>query len=102
MNTAFEDIYDYVKGLEIIDTHEHLPPFEHLREKETDVHAGVRHAASMSGSQVFASLAAIVLGILAVIGLSPLILILVALLTLGVASLLNTVAALGRVAAARS
>ena len=34
---AFEEIYDYVKDLEIIDTHEHLPAFENLRETDTDV-----------------------------------------------------------------
>ena len=34
---AFEEIYEYVSGIEIIDTHEHLPAFERLREKETDV-----------------------------------------------------------------
>ncbi len=37
MGMIYEEIYDYVKDLEIIDTHEHLPPFEHLREKDTDV-----------------------------------------------------------------
>ena len=34
---AFEEIYDHVKNLEIIDTHEHLPAFESLREKNTDI-----------------------------------------------------------------
>ena len=34
---AFEEIYDYVQNLEIIDTHEHLPAFENLRETDTDV-----------------------------------------------------------------
>jgi len=37
MNEIFEDLFDYVKNLEIIDTHEHLPAFEHLREQDTDV-----------------------------------------------------------------
>ena len=37
MAKVYEEIYDYVKTLEIIDTHEHLPPFEHLRDKDTDV-----------------------------------------------------------------
>jgi hypothetical protein len=37
MSSAFQDIYEYVSGLEIIDTHEHLPAFERLREKQTDV-----------------------------------------------------------------
>jgi hypothetical protein len=34
---AFEEIYDFVKDIEIIDTHEHLPAFESLREKDTDI-----------------------------------------------------------------
>lgn len=33
----FEEIFEHVKGLEIIDTHEHLPGFERAREKDTDV-----------------------------------------------------------------
>jgi glucuronate isomerase len=37
MGKIYEEIYDYVKDLEVIDTHEHLPPFERLREKDTDV-----------------------------------------------------------------
>ena len=37
MDRIFDDIHEYVKGLEIIDTHEHLPAFESLREKDTDV-----------------------------------------------------------------
>ncbi|UCB45402.1 MAG: amidohydrolase family protein [Spirochaetota bacterium] len=37
ISKAFEEIYDYVKDLEIIDTHEHLPAFESLRETDTDV-----------------------------------------------------------------
>jgi predicted TIM-barrel fold metal-dependent hydrolase len=36
-STAFEEIYEYVRNLEIIDTHEHLPAFESLREKDTDI-----------------------------------------------------------------
>jgi len=37
MNKIFEEIFNYVKDLEIIDTHEHLPAFENEREKDTDV-----------------------------------------------------------------
>ena len=37
MNKTYEGIFEYVKGLEIIDTHEHLPAFENLREQDTDV-----------------------------------------------------------------
>ena len=33
----FEELYEHIKDLEIIDTHEHLPAFEELREKDTDV-----------------------------------------------------------------
>ena len=29
-----QEIYDYVMQLQIIDTHEHLPAFEHNREKK--------------------------------------------------------------------
>jgi len=36
-SNIFEEIYEYVQGLEIIDTHEHLPAFENLRDKKTDV-----------------------------------------------------------------
>ena len=36
-SVAFEELYEYVRNLEIIDTHEHLPAFENLREKDTDV-----------------------------------------------------------------
>ena len=36
-NKIFEEIFDYVKDLEIIDTHEHLPYREDTREKDTDV-----------------------------------------------------------------
>lgn len=28
------EIYDYIKGIQIIDTHEHLPPFEYARERQ--------------------------------------------------------------------
>jgi hypothetical protein len=37
MNKTYDEIYEYVTGLEIIDTHEHLPAFERLREQDTDV-----------------------------------------------------------------
>jgi hypothetical protein len=37
MSTVYDEIYEHVRGLEIIDTHEHLPAFERLREKDTDV-----------------------------------------------------------------
>jgi len=37
MSKIFEEIFNYVKDLEIIDTHEHLPAFENEREKDTDV-----------------------------------------------------------------
>jgi glucuronate isomerase len=37
MNRIFEEIFNYVKDLEIIDTHEHLPCLEDMREKDTDV-----------------------------------------------------------------
>jgi hypothetical protein len=37
MHNMYEEIFDYVRDLEIIDTHEHLPAFEHLRERDTDV-----------------------------------------------------------------
>ncbi len=37
MSKVFEEIYEYVQGLEIIDTHEHLPAFENMREKNTDI-----------------------------------------------------------------
>ena len=36
-NKIFEEIFDYVKDLEIIDTHEHLPYREDARNKDTDV-----------------------------------------------------------------
>jgi len=37
MTKTFKEIFSYVKGLEIIDTHEHLPYCESAREKDTDV-----------------------------------------------------------------
>jgi len=37
MKKAFEDIFNYVTQLTIIDTHEHLPYCENAREKDTDV-----------------------------------------------------------------
>lgn len=37
MNKAYEEILYYVSYLEIIDTHEHLPQFESIRDKDTDV-----------------------------------------------------------------
>ncbi|HZJ83710.1 MAG TPA: amidohydrolase family protein [Clostridia bacterium] len=37
MKSAFEQIFDHVKGLEIIDSHEHLPHREDAREKDTDI-----------------------------------------------------------------
>jgi uncharacterized protein len=37
MATIYDNIFDYVLSLEIIDTHEHLPPREDLRDKHTDV-----------------------------------------------------------------
>ena len=33
----YEEILDYVMGLQIVDTHEHLPAYEHLRDQEADV-----------------------------------------------------------------
>ena len=37
MHKTYEDIYNYVKQLEIIDTHEHLPHKENERNKENDI-----------------------------------------------------------------
>ncbi len=37
MSRVFEEIFEHVQALEIIDTHEHLPAFENLRDKKTDV-----------------------------------------------------------------
>ena len=37
MDKIYNEILDYVKKLEIIDTHEHLPSFEADRDKDTDV-----------------------------------------------------------------
>jgi len=35
MKGVLEEIFDYVKDLKIIDTHEHLPCLEGIREKNT-------------------------------------------------------------------
>ena len=37
MKNIFQEIFDYVKGLTIIDSHEHLPYREDARRKDTDV-----------------------------------------------------------------
>lgn len=37
MDKIYNEIFDYLKKLEIIDTHEHLPSFEADRESDTDV-----------------------------------------------------------------
>ena len=37
MNTRFEEILEYVNGLTIIDSHEHLPGREEYREQHTDI-----------------------------------------------------------------
>lgn len=37
MENIFKEIFDYVKDLDIIDTHEHLPSREELRDKDTDI-----------------------------------------------------------------
>ena len=37
MQNTYEELFDYVSKLEIIDTHEHLPAFESERDKDTDV-----------------------------------------------------------------
>ena len=37
MDKIYNEILDYIKKLEIIDTHEHLPSFEADREIDTDV-----------------------------------------------------------------
>lgn len=37
MEKSYEEILDYIIGLEIIDTHEHLPAFERSRDRDTDV-----------------------------------------------------------------
>jgi hypothetical protein len=37
MQDPFGEILDHVKSLEIIDTHEHLPAFEKLRDRDTDI-----------------------------------------------------------------
>lgn len=37
MKTAFDEIMEYISGIEIIDTHEHLPHKEEARPHDTDV-----------------------------------------------------------------
>ena len=37
MSANYEEILEHARGLEIIDTHEHLPAREELRNRETDV-----------------------------------------------------------------
>ena len=37
MSTVYEELLSHIIGLEVIDTHEHLPPFEDRRERQTDV-----------------------------------------------------------------
>jgi hypothetical protein len=37
MHNAFNEIFEYVKGLTIVDSHEHLPHREDAREKDNDV-----------------------------------------------------------------
>ena len=37
MNRTYDELYEYLCGLPIIDTHEHLPPDESLRDTDTDV-----------------------------------------------------------------
>jgi uncharacterized protein len=37
MVSSYDNIYEYVCSLDIIDTHEHLPPFEDKRPLETDI-----------------------------------------------------------------
>ena len=37
MADAYEKIYEFISGLEVIDTHEHLPLFEAQRDRDTDV-----------------------------------------------------------------
>ena len=37
MSTAYEKLFEYVQTLPIIDSHEHLPTWEHKRERPTDV-----------------------------------------------------------------
>lgn len=37
MNGTYELLLDYIRGLEVIDTHEHLPAYEHDRAKDTDI-----------------------------------------------------------------
>ena len=37
MSNTYQDIFAYVEGLTIIDSHEHLEPWEHRRSKDADV-----------------------------------------------------------------
>ena len=37
MNKSYENVFEHVQSLPIIDSHEHLPYWEHKREKETDI-----------------------------------------------------------------
>ena len=37
MNKNYENIFEYVQSLPIIDSHEHLACWEHQREKQTDI-----------------------------------------------------------------
>lgn len=37
MNKYYEEIYDYLKDIVIVDTHEHIPVAEKYREQETDI-----------------------------------------------------------------
>jgi len=37
MLNSYEELLSYISGLEIIDTHEHLPAFERTRNRDTDV-----------------------------------------------------------------
>jgi hypothetical protein len=37
MSKAYEEILEHIEGIGVIDTHEHLPPREDLREGDTDV-----------------------------------------------------------------
>ncbi|MCH1982425.1 amidohydrolase family protein [Ruminococcus sp. OA3] len=53
-----QEIYDYVKQLQMIDTHEHLPAYEHMREKNDVITEFLAHyfnvdlvSAGMSGKE---------------------------------------------------
>ena len=37
MSSVYQDLFDYVNSLTIIDSHEHLEPWEHRRDKNADV-----------------------------------------------------------------